>query len=350
MASGTSTTPTRAEISVCSLSGASQASPHTQVRAYYLRGWLSLLQADPAGARPWIARAIATARQARQPSQLSQALSLAATAEDVAGDLAAARRFLDEAEAITPGLDDYPATIELAQARAVHAFCESDVDAARAASSEGVRLSREAGDLYQLEAMLRNLGVAALMAGDLEASKPWLVEAMRVAQQVDNRFAQYYLLTCLGWHAASSGQARLAAQLLGAAETVGTGAGAHIIGPHAPLLARAKESASGALGASKFEAAFEAGTRLSRQAAVRLALGEADQVEPGAGGDVAFGPLAKREVEVAQLVAEGLSNKQIGARLLISEPTVATHIRSIMNKLGFNARAQIASWMASPNR
>ena len=350
MASGTSTTPTRAEISVCSLSGASQASPHTQVRAYYLRGWLSLLQADPAGARPWIARAIATARQTRQLSQLSQALSLAATAEDVAGDLAAARRFLDEAEAITPGLDDYPATIELAQARAVHAFCESDVDAARAASAEGVRLSRAAGDLYQLEAMLRNLGVAALMAGDLEASKPWLVEAMRVAQQVDNRFAQYYLLTSLGWHAASSGQARLAAQLLGAAETVGTGAGAHIIGPHAPLLARAKASASGTLGASKFEAAFEAGKRLSREAAVRLALGEADQVQPGPGGDVAFGPLAKREVEVAQLVAEGLSNKQIGARLLISEPTVATHIRSIMNKLGFNARAQIAGWMAASTR
>ena len=83
---------------------------------------------------------------------------------------------------------------------------------------------------------------------------------------------------------------------------------------------------------------------------MRLALGEADQVQPGAGGEIAFGPLAKREVEVAQLVAEGLSNKQIGARLLISEPTVATHIRNIMNKLGFNARAQIASWMAASNR
>jgi DNA-binding CsgD family transcriptional regulator len=219
-----------------------------------------------------------------------------------------------------------------------------------AASSEGVRLSREAGDLYQLEAMLRNVGLAALMAGDLEASKPWLVEAMRVAQQVDNRFAQFYLLTSLGWHAASSGQARLAAQLLGAAESLGTGAGARISGPHAPLLARAKESARGTLGAPSCEAAFEAGRRLRREAAVRLALGEPDQVEPEAGGEVTFGPLAKREVEVAQLVAEGLSNKQIAARLLISEPTVATHMRSIMNKLGCNARAQIASWMAASKR
>jgi DNA-binding NarL/FixJ family response regulator len=50
------------------------------------------------------------------------------------------------------------------------------------------------------------------------------------------------------------------------------------------------------------------------------------------------------------LVAEGLSNKQIGARLFISERTVDSHVRSILNKLGFNSRAQIAGWMASSNQ
>ena len=57
--------------------------------------------------------------------------------------------------------------------------------------------------------------------------------------------------------------------------------------------------------------------------------------------------LGKREAEVAQLVAEGLSNKQIGARLLISRHTVDSHVRHILNKLGFNSRAQIARWTAS---
>ena len=47
--------------------------------------------------------------------------------------------------------------------------------------------------------------------------------------------------------------------------------------------------------------------------------------------------MAKRELEVARLVAEGLSNKQIAARLFISEPTVATHVGNIMDKLGFNS-------------
>jgi hypothetical protein len=212
-----------------------EASPHTQVRACCLRGWLSLLQADPAAARPWIARAIATARETRQLAQLSESLSMAANAEAAIGDVAGAKRFLDEAEAVTAGLSDYAATIELVQARAVHAFFERDLDTARAASLEGERLNREVGDLFQLESMLRNLGVVALLDGDLDASKARLIEALRVARQIDNRMAEYYLLSALGWHAASTGQAPLAAQLLGAAGTAGASAGADIIGPHAPL-------------------------------------------------------------------------------------------------------------------
>ena len=155
-----------------------------------------------------------------------------------------------------------------------------------------------------------------------------------------------YVRAALSWLAASSGQPRLAARLLGAAQTIGAGAGAKIVGPHAPFQAQARELAMRALGAAKFEAEFEAGKRLDRQAAVRLALGESEQSEAAFSGTDA-GPLAKREVEVAGLVAEGLSNKQIAARLFISERTVATHVGHILNKLGFNSRAQIAGWISS---
>jgi len=53
---------------------------------------------------------------------------------------------------------------------------------------------------------------------------------------------------------------------------------------------------------------------------------------------------------VARLVADGLTNKQIGVRLFISEKTVASHVGSILNKLGFNSRAQIAGWVGSANQ
>jgi predicted ATPase/DNA-binding CsgD family transcriptional regulator len=324
-----------------------EASARTQVRALCLRGWLSVLQADPAAARPWLARAIATARETRQPGQLSEALSMAANAENQIGNPAGASAFLEEAEAITAGLGDYPAKIQLLLGQAVHALFASDMNAAAATSSEGLRLSRDAGDLFYLGSMLRNLAAIALTNGDLDETNARACDALWVARQIDDRIAEYYVLAGMSWHAARSGQARRAALLLAAAETIGAGAGAKIIGPHAPFQTQAKESALQALGAAKFETEFEAGKRLGRQAAVRLALGESEQWDVAEVPGADAGPLAKREVEVAALVADGMSNKQIAARLFISERTVDSHIGHILNKLGFNSRAQIAGWIAS---
>ena len=72
---------------------------------------------------------------------------------------------------------------------------------------------------------------------------------------------------------------------------------------------------------------------------------------PPSSADVsATSPLGRREADVARLVADGLSNKQIGVRLFISERTVESHVRNILNKLGFSTRAQIAAWVAGLQR
>src|SRR6202521_2639723 len=173
------------------LLAAGEPSPSTLVRACYLRGFLSLIQGDTAAARPWIARAIATARTTGQLAQLSESLSMAATTESVDGDLEAASRYLDEAKAITEGLHDFPATIELVQSRAVFAICQGDLETAAAVSIEGLRLSREAGDLYLTESMLRNLGMVGMMTGDLDSAMSRGVEALRVARQIDHRLPPY---------------------------------------------------------------------------------------------------------------------------------------------------------------
>jgi predicted ATPase/DNA-binding CsgD family transcriptional regulator len=316
-------------------------------RAYFIRGFLSVLQSDPAAARPAFERAIPAARAAGNLPLLSHALSMASVAANMAGDRSAARRLLDESLAVTSGIDDVAATVSLLQARALNSMFEGDLQTLIAAATEGARLSREAGDLYSLEMMLLNLGAATLMAGDLDGSQPLFAEALRIGQQIDDRVAQYCLLDALGCCAAGAGQARLAAQLLGAAETVRTEAGATLIATLAPLVAQAEESAIVALGAARFEAEFKAGKCLRRDTAIRLALGQPDHAAAAASDDGSVAPLGKREADVARLVADGLSNKQIGARLFISERTVDSHVRSILNKLGFNSRAQIAGWMAS---
>ena len=54
--------------------------------------------------------------------------------------------------------------------------------------------------------------------------------------------------------------------------------------------------------------------------------------------------LSAREVEILGLVARGLSNRDIGARLFISEHTAANHVRSILRKTGCANRTQAASY------
>jgi DNA-binding CsgD family transcriptional regulator/sugar lactone lactonase YvrE len=56
--------------------------------------------------------------------------------------------------------------------------------------------------------------------------------------------------------------------------------------------------------------------------------------------------LSRRELEVARLAAEGLTNRDIAARLFISERTVDGHLEHVREKLGVNTRAQIATWVA----
>jgi non-specific serine/threonine protein kinase len=57
--------------------------------------------------------------------------------------------------------------------------------------------------------------------------------------------------------------------------------------------------------------------------------------------------LTPRELEVARLVAEGLTNRQVAVRLGITERTAETHVDHILTKLDFSSRAQIAAWVAS---
>ena len=54
--------------------------------------------------------------------------------------------------------------------------------------------------------------------------------------------------------------------------------------------------------------------------------------------------LTTREREVAALVAQGRSNREIGDQLVVSERTVEKHVENILAKLAFTSRAQIAAW------
>ena len=85
---------------------------------------------------------------------------------------------------------------------------------------------------------------------------------------------------------------------------------------------------------------------MSPEEAIEYTLSEeetvlAPQSSPASNSEV----LSPREREVAEHVAQGLTNRQIATELSISERTVHTHVRRILRKLGLGSRAQITAWV-----
>jgi non-specific serine/threonine protein kinase len=107
-------------------------------------------------------------------------------------------------------------------------------------------------------------------------------------------------------------------------------------------------SVRGRLGERAYQAAASRGAAMPTADAVAFALERQDEgglpaPRPPAGD---FG-LTRREREVAALVAEGLSNREIAARLVVAQRTAEGHVENILSKLGFTSRAQVAGWLAA---
>ena len=71
---------------------------------------------------------------------------------------------------------------------------------------------------------------------------------------------------------------------------------------------------------------------------------EQDAGAAGSPTDPDLGRLTPREREVAALIVQGRTNREIAEALVLSDRTVDSHIRNVMGKLEVGARAQIAAW------
>ncbi|HET6672246.1 MAG TPA: helix-turn-helix transcriptional regulator, partial [Agromyces sp.] len=171
-----------------------------------------------------------------------------------------------------------------------------------------------------------------------------LIEAMKATLVIDDRPGLVMRLQALAANAAMAGHAERAARLLGATETLRADGGYRVSPFIRPLVEQAATRAKATLGNERYEREWSHGAQLDHEASVGLALGmkvvrTAEPARPDAD------PLSRRERQVAELAADGLSNKEIAGRLFVSERTVETHIYNILNKLGLNSRTKIAAWV-----
>jgi predicted ATPase/DNA-binding CsgD family transcriptional regulator len=222
-------------------------------------------------------------------------------------------------------------------------------------AAEALTLTEEAlGAIAQFgDTVLRGvldtvLGIAQWQLDAVEAAGRTLTEAVRLQDRLGHRWGLVTSVEGLAWVEASARRFERAARLQGAVGSLWQELG---ISP-APFWQVHRERCEAVvraeLGDSRYRACLEQGLALSRVEQVALALGApVSAVEaPARKQDDGF-TLSARELEVARLVADGLSNPAIAGTLFISVPTVKTHVSHILQKLTLDSRVQLAGWVAN---
>jgi non-specific serine/threonine protein kinase len=185
-------------------------------------------------------------------------------------------------------------------------------------------------------------GWLALERGDAAEAEPFLLDSVRIKRNFQETLGLGLALEVTTWAIAASGDAERGAIMFGGTDGVWRALGARLF---ERKRLRYEAATRAALGDQRFEAAYARGAALTIDQTLAFALRDAPG--PSAEGDVVgLKTLTKREREVAQLVARGLSNKEIAAKLVISLRTAEGHVDKILTKQGFSSRAQVAAWLA----
>ena len=331
-----------------------------RARGLLLAGLLGAVSGDRGGALPLLAEGTALARQLDDPATSAFAAWLSGMVCLYAGDLHQAIAHYEG------GLAAVPATAVHSSQRAhlllslvVAAGVAGDEERAAACQRELAALTEAGGEFtrcWHSAYCLWALGLAVWHRGDLDRAAGLQQESLRMQEGLNNRRGNTLCLEALAWLAGSGQQYERAAVLLGAAaglwQSMGTTLDGyqHLVGYQRDCERQARQ----ALGETAFQDAYHRGLALRMEDAVAYARQQPGQpsapAAPGAPAPAAPGPgaapLTPREMQVARLVAQGRSNKQIAARLVISQRTAEGHVEHILVKLGFTSRAQVAAWIA----
>ncbi|WP_432000535.1 ATP-binding protein [Streptomyces sioyaensis] len=315
-------------------------------RALWVDGWLAFVRNDTA-----VGHMRLTECQARvwsnhpDDSQLfacaAQFAGLAALVDD---DLPRAIASLEEAlDGHRSGGDPAAAWISLFLLSL--ACCLARDPRAAALGQECLALSESDGAPLCTSIAQWLLGLEHWLSGDPRRAIAVLRKALDVAHPAHNVLATAQCLEVLAWATAQQGHHQQAARLLGASQTFWETSGitlpglGRLLGHHTDC----QEMLQRSLGDAEYASSFTDGTHLTLDQAVACALEQPLSATPPADA-LACNPLTRREQQVLGLLAEGLTDKQIAGRLVISPRTAEGHVQRILAKLGCTSRTQAATW------
>ena len=205
---------------------------------------------------------------------------------------------------------------------------------------QSVNLCRAVGFRSVGARSLHLLGHTRLELGDIRGARSALEEALPTCLELGDRWVIPLVMVGFAGVAARTGRPRRALRLAGVAWGLCESGQFSMPAVMEAQLERRLTPARDQLASVAAQIMAE-GRGMSLAKAVHYAL--ADEPEEA----WRSGPrrtLTKRELEVAALVAQGLTNRRIAGQLHLSVRTVETHVDHVLTKLGFNTRTQLVAW------
>jgi DNA-binding CsgD family transcriptional regulator len=254
-----------------------------------------------------------------------------------------ARRRLATAIEIARLVDDAPLLAHCLRRLGQVALVEERWSEAEALLTQALELARGAEDAEATAVTSIVLGRLHIRQGRLELAERVSADGLAGLRGHGSPRQTAHLLESLAAAAAARGDAGRAGRLAGAAaatfDRVGAGrpSGAPL---HAPVVALWQSAVSTDQG----RRAWSRGQAMGLHEAVSYALHEEPAPPVSNVGDPRALGLTRRQLEIAGMVAGGLTNREIAASLHIAERTAEGHVEQIRNKLGFSSRVQIAAW------
>ena len=313
------------------------------------------VHADQAAAERVARESLALARQLDAPVFVARAVGDLGISLLLGGDVPAARPMLEAAVASLTALGGVETEVVMAQlGLAMATLLQGDPARAAALCAQVLADCRARGERHNLGYTLIAAALAALAVDDVPRADGYVRESLRLREDLGDMLGMAGSVERLAWIAGLSSDMPRATRLLGAADRLWRVVDRPLWGSPQWLSGReqCQTSARRVLGDEAFEAALRAGAELSLAEAVGYALNETRQPPRAPPVDrAAAAPLTRRESQIADLVAQGLSNKQIAAGLVISQRTAEGHVENILRKLGLTSRTQLATWVVQrPDR
>ncbi|MER7078969.1 non-specific serine/threonine protein kinase [Saccharopolyspora kobensis] len=305
-----------------------------------ITGW----QGDSGAALDLLAEGQEVARQVRAEAVLGLVPHIAGLIDMVRDRHEAAMEWFAEAlEQEEVMLHDGLAMLSMASLASLHVF-HGDLPRALDLCRRCREICAEHGEKWARSWCELVLGLVRWQQGDLDAAVSHLHECLRTKQLFGDVPGVLLAVEIESWVAAGQGRAARAAQLSAAVSRLWQPMGSYLFGlrPYLAWHAETEARIRNALPTADLRTARRRGAESTLDEVLRFALGERHSA-PAMDTSVRLTP---REREVAGLVAQGLSNRQIAEQLVISKRTSDSHIEHIMAKLGVTSRAQIAVWVA----